>query len=195
MELQIVGRNLELSEKTRSDISRKFDRLSRRLSNITLAKVELVRENARAQEQRIVAQATLDIDGTVLRGEERGASATTAVDSVIQVLDRRIERYKGKVYRSKQAKKTGKVVSLSNVEAADVVMEEEPDDEELEAVEGKVVPVKRFPMKPMTLNEAAFQMELLGHAFFLFLNSETDQYSVLYSRRDGDYGLIQPEPL
>ena len=192
MELQIVGRNLKLSDQIRSDISRKFNRLSRHLPNITSAKVELVEGNAKAQDQRIVAQATLDIDGTVLRGEERGASATAAVDSVIQVMDRRIERYKGKVYRSK---KTGKVVSLSSVEAADAVVEEEPADEELEAVDGKVVRMKRFPIKPMTLNEAAFQMELLGHNFFLFLNSETDQYSLLYSRRDGDYGLIQPEPL
>ena len=58
-----------------------------------------------------------------------------------------------------------------------------------------MVRVKRFPVKPMTLEDAAFQMELLGHDFFLFLNSETDEHSVLYRRHDGDYGLIQPEPL
>ena len=58
-----------------------------------------------------------------------------------------------------------------------------------------MVRVKGFPAKPMTLDDAAFQMDLLGHDFFMFLNSETDQYSLLYKRRDGDYGLIQPEPL
>ena len=60
---------------------------------------------------------------------------------------------------------------------------------------GRVVRVKRFPVKPMTVDDAAFQMELLGHSFFLFLNSDTDDHNVLYRRRDGDYGLMQPEAL
>ena len=73
--------------------------------------------------------------------------------------------------------------------------EDQADDYQLAGDMAKVVRVKRFPVKPMTVDEAASHMELLGHSFFLFLNSETEQYSVLYLRRDSDYGLIVPEPL
>ena len=61
--------------------------------------------------------------------------------------------------------------------------------------DGSVVKVKRFPIKPMAVDEAAFQMELLGHSFFLFVNGDTEQHNVIYRRNDGDYGLIEPEPL
>ena len=195
MELKIIGRNIKLNEKTREHIERKVDRLSRHLPGITTATVELARENTRSQTHRVVAQITLDIKGTVLRGEERAANATAAVDSVTSVMDRRVERYKGKVYSSKQAKRAGKNVSIRTLAATDPSPVEGSDEDEIEEIQGKSVRVKRFPIKPMTLNEAAFQMELLGHDFFLFLNSETDQYCVLYERHDGDYGLIQTEPL
>ena len=130
-------------------------------------------------------------------GEERGANATSAIDSVIAVLDRRIERYKGKTYKSKQSKKAGKNLSITTEPCtlADLVTTELHEEDEVVDVGGKVVRVKRFPVKPMTVDDAAFQMELLGHSFFLFLNSETDDHNVLYRRRDGDYGLMQPEAL
>ena len=118
-----------------------------------------------------------------------------AVDSVIDVMDRRLERYKSKAYRSEQAKKAGKNVSIRMLEAPDVPPVQNTDDDEVVEAEGRVVRIKRFPIKPMTVDEAAFQMELLVHDFFMFLNSEADQHNLLYKRRDGDYGLIQPEPL
>ena len=62
-------------------------------------------------------------------------------------------------------------------------------------VDGRIVRMKRFPIKPMTLDEATFQMELLGHDFFMFKDGQSEEYNLLYRRRDGDYGLIQPEPL
>ena len=195
MELQIHGKNLELNEATRDYITRKVDRLSRHLPGITVATIELAKANTRAQDQRVVAQATLDIDGTVLRGEERGTDARSAVDAVIQVMDRRVERYKGKVYRSKQATKAGKNVSIRTLEAPPIPPEEGVADTEFVEAGDKLVRVKSFPIKPMTLDDAAFQMELLGHDFLLFLNSETDQHNLLYKRNDGDYGLIQPEPI
>ena len=187
--------NLELNDGTRDYITRKMDRLSRHLRGITEATVELSRENTRAQDARIVAQITLDIDGAVLRGEERGANAVAAMDSVINVMDRRVERYKGKVYKSRQVKKAGKNLSLRTLEAPPIAPEQSPAVEEIAEAEGKVVRIKRFPMKPMTVDEAVFQMELLGHDFFLFVDSETEQHRLVYKRHDGDYGLIQPEPL
>ena len=112
MDLQIAGRNLELDPGTRDYVTRKLNRLERHLAGITTATVELVKENTRAQGHRVVAQVTLNIDGTVLRGEERGSNAKAAVDSAIAVMDRRIARYKGKAYRSEQAKRAGRDASL-----------------------------------------------------------------------------------
>ncbi len=195
MELQIHGRNLEVNESTRDYITRKMGRLSRHLPDITTATVEMSRENSKAQDHRLVAQVTLDMDGTVLRAEERGASATAVVDSVIDLMDRRLERYKGKIYRSKQAKKSGKNASIRTLDVPEIPSQEGAGDDEALEAEGRVVRVKRFPVKPMTVDEAAFQMELLGHDFFLFQDSDTGQHNVIYRRRDGDYGLIQPEPL
>lgn len=195
MELKILGRNLELNDQVRAYITRKVNRLSRHLSGITSATVELTRESTRAQDDRVVAQVTLGIDGSVLRGEERGANAIAAVDSVVAVMDRRVERYKGKFYRSKQVKKTGKNVSIRTLDISTAPAEEAAADAEVLEADERVVRTKRFPIKPMTVAEAAFQMELLGHDFFMFLNSETDQHNLLYKRRDGDYGLIEPEAL
>lgn len=98
MDLKIQGRNLELNEAVRDHITKKMDRLGRHLSGITSAVVELARGSSRDQTEKVVAQVTLDIDGSVLRGEERGANAEAAVDFVIDVMDRRVERYKGKAY-------------------------------------------------------------------------------------------------
>ena len=195
MELQIQGKNLELDGRTRDYIARKLNRLGRHLPDITMATVELERENSRSRDRSVAAQITLDIDGTMLRGEDRAPNAMAAIDSVIDVMDRRLERYKSKVYRSEQAKKAGKNVSIRTPEMPDVPPGQNTDDDEIVEAEGRVVRMKRFPIKPMTVDEAAFQMELLGHDFFMFLNSETDQHNLLYKRHDGDYGLIQPEPL
>ena len=169
-----------------------MDRLGRHLPGITSAVVELAKGSSRDQTGKVVAQVTLDIDGSVLRGEERGANAMAAVDSAVDVMDRRVERYKGKAYRSLQAKKSGRGDSIRSADAPPPAAEEE---DEVVSADGRVVRVKRFPIKPMAVDEAAFQMELLGHSFFLFMNGETEQHNVIYRRNDGDYGLIEPEPL
>lgn len=195
MELNIQAKNLQLNETTRDNIARKVNRLARHLPGITWATVELAMENTRAQDQRVVAQVTLDIHGTVLRGEERGANAMAAVNSVVGVMDRRVERYKGKVYKSGQVKKTARNTSIRTLDVPPATSEGDFVDTQVVSSEGRVVKVKRFPIKPMTVEDAAFQLDLLGHDFFLFLNGETNQHNVLYRRHDGDYGLIQPEPL
>ncbi len=195
MELQIQGKNLELDGHTRDYIARKLNRLGRHLPDITMATVELERGNSKSQDRRVAVQVTLDIDGTMLRGEQRAPNAMAAVDSVIDVMDRRLERYKSKAYRSEQAKKAGKDASIRPPEVPDAPPVQSTDDEDIVEAEGRVVRIKRFPIKPMTVDEAAFQMELLGHDFFMFLNGETDRHNLSYKRHDGDYGLIQPEPI
>ena len=114
---------------------------------------------------------------------------------MIHVVDRRIQRYKGKLYKSEQVRKAGKNVSIRDAEVSPVPTLDGTTDDELHEALGRVVRLKRYPIRPITLDEAALQMELLGHDFFLFLESQTESYNLLYRRRDGDYGLIQPEPL
>ena len=135
---------------------------------------------------------TLDVDGTVLRGEEKGSNAAAAVDAALDVMDRRMERLKGRIYRSQQTKRSS--VGRMQAEAAPDLDPETPGEEAADTG-GVVVKTKRFPMKPMNVEDAAFQMDMLGHEFFLFLNGETGEHNVVYRRSDGDYGLIQPSPL
>ena len=101
---------------------------------------------------------------------------------------RRIERYKSRAYHSERAKHSP---ALRSEEAEEVAQGSDVWDSEGPAG-GDLVKIKRFNMKPMTVEDAAFQMQLLGHSFFMFLDTESDRYNVLYLRDDGNFGLIQP---
>lgn len=188
MESEIRGKNLTIPESSRSYIIKKLNRLSRRLDNIVDARVELTMENTRSQQDRIVAQVTLNCNGTILRGEERAPTINAAIDAVAEVLDSRVRRFKGKLYKGEQARKSGKAASIRDPETPAISQEEE-DSFEYEGL----ARVKRFPMKPMPVEEAINQMELLGHNFFFFYNIVTSEYSVLYHRVNGGYGLLEPE--
>ena len=116
-----------------------------------------------------------------------------AIDAVTDVMDRRIQRYKAKIYRSSQARRSARASSASQGES--MVQTAAPDESEdvLLPELGKVVRKKRFPMKPMTVEDAILEMELLSHDFFLFYNFDTQEYNVVYRRHDGDHGVIEPE--
>jgi putative sigma-54 modulation protein len=178
MELQITSKNIQLAPEVRRYIERKLGRLNRHLPNITESKVELSEEKTRSPQQRFVVQMTIDSKGTLLRGEERGKDLFTAIDKVAAIMNRQIEHYKGKLYDK------GRGSSLVKSEAS----------EDLEAAppSARVVRVKRFAVKPMSVAEAVDQMELLGHDFFLFFNADSEQLNVIYRRKDGHYGLIEP---
>ena len=184
MELQIVGKNnVEISETTRAYIEKKVAKLGRYLPTLGEAKVEISREGTKLPEQRFTVQVTLDSKGVLIRAQEKSKDMRAAVDRVVDVLSKRIERYKGKRYDKSRG------VSFARQGAA---VEEGEEVEELESPK-RVVKTKRFLVKPMPLDEAMNQMELLGHDFFLFLDADTERLNLLYRRDDGDYGLIEPE--
>jgi len=183
MELQITGKNVEISSEVRQYIERKLGKLSRHLRHITESKVELSEQKTRSPEQHFVVQATIDSNGTLLRSQERGASLFAAIDKVAEVMDRQIERYKGKLYEK------GRGSSLARGGLSEEGVEEVAEEETV----GKVVKIKQFVVKPMSMDEAVEQMELLDHDFFLFFNADEEGLNLLYRRRDGDYGLIRPE--
>ncbi|MFC1926460.1 ribosome hibernation-promoting factor, HPF/YfiA family [Chloroflexota bacterium] len=177
MEFVIRGKNFEVSELVRERIESKIGKLERHLPNAGKISVDLAQEKTRSANNRYVVQVTMDSNGTLLRGEERADTIDNALDSVVNVLKRQIERFKGKFYRRQR-------------KAAQE--ESEPATEQQEET-GNVVRVKRFPVKPMNLDEAIEQMELLGHNLFLFLDADSNNFSVIYRRGDGNYGLIEPE--
>lgn len=187
MGLNILTRNIELNDQAHSYIAKKFKRLERHLKTPIEAKLEVYRTSARSQADRVVAQMTMSVNGFLLRGQERGLNLFAAIDAITDVMDRQIRRYKGKVYRSAQAKKTARAADAT-AEDGEV---ERPEPEDLE--ESRVVRTKRFPMRPMAVEDAIMEMELLSHSFFLFYNIETREYNVVYRRQDGDYGVIEPE--
>jgi putative sigma-54 modulation protein len=180
MKLQVIAKNnVDVSETLKAYVEKKVGKLGRYLPIIGEGKVEISREGTKLPEQRFTVQVTLDSKGVLIRAQEKSKDIRTAVDKVVDVLSKRIERYKGKLYDK------GRGVSFARQGAA-------IEAEETEAPK-RVVKSKRFLVKPMPVDEAIRQMELLGHDFFLFIDADAERLNLLYRREDGDYGLIEPE--
>ncbi len=184
MQVTIQGRNLEVDDAMRDYIDRKVDRVGRHISATRSASVHLSHEQTRRTDQRFSAQITVDVNGSIVRSEERARTTKAAVDAAAHAIDRRVKRLKSRLYRSERAKHDPSSIRFEEAEES-VPVEED----------GKVVRVKRFPIKPMAVEEAIFEMDMLGHSFYLFLDMEDQKHHVLYRRKDGDYGLLIPESL
>jgi putative sigma-54 modulation protein len=181
MELYIKGKNVEVTDRLREYVEKKIGRLDRYLPTITEAHVELSSEDTKAAQHRQVCQVTLRSNGVILRAEERSDDMFNAIDIVLDKMNRQIARYKGK--RADRWRGGGTIVEPSPAEL-EAEMEEETTS---------IVRRKRFSMSPMQPEEAIEQMELLGHDFYVFYNADEGAINVLYRRKDGDYGLLQPE--
>ncbi len=180
VEMQVTGKHLEITQEILDYVQRRFEKLSRHLSNIQESKVEILREMTKSPQDRYAVQVTLNSRGTLLRGEVRAADLFEAIDNAAKVMDRQIERYKGR--------QNDKSKGLHHNLPAQQAVTTPPL-----APAGRVVKSKRFEVKPMTADEAVEQMELLGHDFFLFFDEKRGQINLLYKRKDGNYGLIEPE--
>jgi putative sigma-54 modulation protein len=181
MELIVKGKNVEVTDRLREYVEQKIGKLDRYLPSISEAWVELSSEETKAAQDRQVCQVTVRSNGTILRAEERSDDMFSAIDTVLDKMYRQIARYKGK--RKNRWRGAG-----SAVEPLPIALEEETEDEPR-----RIVRVKHFPMTPMNPEEAVEQMELLGHDFFVFFNGEEGRINVLYRRKGGNYGLLQPE--
>ena len=176
MQLIIQGKNIEVTDRLGEYIERKVGKLDRYLPTMTEARVELSVESAKSAKDRQVAQLTVRSKGTLLRAEERSADMFTSIDAIVDKMYRQIVRYKGKRYG--RGRGPGEIPPVEEFE------EEAPSH---------IVRTKRFQVIPMDEEEAIEQMELLGHDFFIFFNVSTDGINVLYRRKDGNYGLLEPE--
>jgi putative sigma-54 modulation protein len=184
VQVAIKVRNLELNERLKDYVHKKASRLDRYLDAIDSVQVDLTYlKSARSASDRQVAQLTARGKGVLLRAEERSDDIFSSFDAVLEKVERQAERFKGKHWRNRGDGRTA-------AQAAPDAPEEAAGDRE-----GRdIVRRKRFPLSPMDEAEALEQMSLLGHEdFFIFLNTATNQINVLYRRRDGGYGLIEPE--
>jgi len=177
MQITITSKNLEITDRLRSYIEKKVNKLDRFLPNIDETRVELSLQNARSAKDRHAVQLTVRANSTILRAEERSSDMQTSIDAALDKMYRQIERFKGKRKRSRgRARAEAPPISEGDL-----------------AAEGELVRIKRFRTRPMDVEEAIDQMELLGHDFFVFFNVATNGFSVVYRRRDGGYGLLIPE--
>lgn len=182
LDVEITTRNMELTDRIQDYVNKKVSKLDRYLNGIEEARVDLAQvKSARSASDRLVAQITVRGKGFILRSEERADNVYTALDAALEKIQRRIRRYKDKRTRGRQV-----AASYDEIE-----FEEELEvDEELAPI---IARRKHFVMIPMDEMEALEQMNLLGHEnFFVFYNGSTNAINVLYKRRDGSFGLIEP---
>ena len=181
MRLEVKGRNVEVTESVRSYAEEKLDRLERQLPEATQIEVELALETNPSIADDHVAEATVWAKGSTLRVRESSAAFETSIDLISDKLERQVKRYRAKRSR----RETGR-------RANGVLRDDEPTftGEQLEAM---IVKSKQFDLQPLTPDEAAVEMELIGHDFFVFTNADTGLTNVVYRRRAGDYGLIEPQ--
>jgi ribosome hibernation promoting factor len=180
MRVSITGKNVQVTDALQAYAERKLQHLSHFFHNIREAHVVVS-----TQRNWHIVEVQLDGDGVFLRGEERTPDAYASIDAVVEKLEKQIKRFKGKLMlRPRPTMEAATELNLEEGEGAGGE-EEEPHP--------VVVRTKRFIVNPMNAEEAALQMELLNHDFFVFLNADSGQVNVVYRRRDGNYGLIEPE--
>lgn len=192
MQVVIKGKNMEVNERLKEFVENKISRLTRVLPSIAEAEVEFSTEKTKSANSRFIAQVTLKANGQLIRAEKSAGDTYSALDVVLDKLDRQITRFKTRRTFNKGG-------GEGRAAAAKALIDREPsvshEDEEEEEYEGRLVRTKRFPLKPMDIDEALEQMELLGHNFYVFYNSATHNVSVVYKRNDGDFGLLEPEAM
>lgn len=186
MKTNLTARNLELSDRLRSQVEHKLKRLDRITHDLAEADVELIAKASHAADSAQVAEVTLRNNGDVLRSTAAGSTPIAALDIVLDKLERQVVRSKEKP-GSLRKRHADEVESVLHREALGTI---DPSSKADEAP--AIVKLKRFDMQPMFPEDAISQMEDLGHAFFVFLNAESEDVAVLYRRRNGSYGLIEP---
>jgi putative sigma-54 modulation protein len=193
MQLQVSGRNLDVTAPIREYAERKLARIERHLTEDTRVDLELAIERNRSISANQHAELTVWTRGPVLRAHEYAEDMYAAIDLAVDKLDRQVRRYRERRRHWRphhQARDIEALLPLSEDDEAAAVAVANGAEAELPIP--TIVKTKRFNMKPMHPDEAALQLELVGHAFYVFLNAESDAVAVIYRRRDGNLGVIEP---
>ncbi len=174
MKFIILGKNIDVTEGLRMAVEDKIGKLEKYFTPETEVHVTLSVEKER---QKI--EVTIPVKGNIIRSEQVSNDMYVSIDLVEEIIERQLKKYKNKLTNQKQA---------ANFFKQDYIEKDYMDEEEI-----KIIRTKKFDIKPMYPEDACIQMELLGHNFFVFCNAETDQVNVVYKRKGGTYGLIEPE--
>lgn len=173
MKFMISGKNIALTDALKDTVERKLGKLDKYFTPEAEAQVTLG-----VQKNRHIIEVTIPFNGIILRGEEATEDMYSSIDNVLEKIEKQIRKHRTKLERR---------MHEGTLRLIDVPKFEE------ENTEPQLVKTKRFAIKPMNTEEAILQMDLLGHSFFVFQNSESDEVNVIYKRKDGNYGLIEPE--
>ena len=181
MRVRYFAKNVEIPEAIRDHIEKRMTKVEKIFDRILDAQVTLT-----CLRGIYVAEVTVDLNGLIVRGEDRSDDMRHAFDMALKNIERQVRRHKE--YLVDKVKLKGREVSfeMEDFSSKDVNHDESPDDR-------KILKQKRFSVRAMTATEATMQMDLLGHDFFVFKNPESGDINVVYRRRKGGYGLLEPE--
>jgi putative sigma-54 modulation protein len=186
LDIAIRAKNVELNESLRATVEEKLARVTRHLDGMDRAEVHFFEEKNPRIADREVCEVTLFGHGHIVRAKSTAPDAFAAVDRVVDKLEHRMAKLKGRLVNRSHSRRNGSVHSPSDRITPD-------DDIEADEDQSKIVKTKQFAIKPMTPEEASLQMDLLGHDFFFFTNAETSRAAVVYRRNDGFVGLIDAD--
>jgi putative sigma-54 modulation protein len=175
MKITVSGKNMEVTNALRNAVEKKLLKLDKYFNPDVEAHATLS-----FQKNRQIIEVTIPFNGVILRGEESNDDMYASIDLVEDKLERQIRKQKTKIERRTKGD------SLKYQFIPDIKEEDEAD-------EPHIVRTKKFAIKPMSDEEAILQMELLGHSFYVYTSAETNDVNVVYKRKDGNYGLIEPE--
>ncbi len=199
MNTQIKGRNVTVTDALRQYADEKVERvhkllMQRRIDEVTRVELELMVEKNPSIAEPCIAEATIFTRGPVIRARESSTDMYAAIDLVMDKLMRRARKYHDKVHgrtRRGHEKLPADALLTPELEPVAVLAVADVDGESV-SDNGRVVKSKQFALKPMSVDEATLQLELVGHDFFVFTNAESNRTNVVYRRNDGHYGLIEP---
>jgi|SaaInl7_135m_RNA_FD_contig_21_3436418_length_1540_multi_19_in_0_out_0_3 putative sigma-54 modulation protein len=190
VEIEVTFRNFGITPQAKEYALKRLDKVVRSLPNLAGAAVEIRFDRNAPEESAVVVQATLSAKGTLLRAEDSGINATAAIDRVHDILSRRIRDWKGRKHASRRrdAARRRDALEVEAAAADDGVTESEIEPGDAD----NIVRMKIHETKPLFVEDAVEEMNLVGHDFYFFLNAETERHCVVYRRKAGGYGLIQP---
>lgn len=179
MRYNIIGKNIDVWDKTKEMVEKKMERIQKLFPSEAEATITLSLEKLVS-----TVEVTIPLNKRLIRAEVQDADMTAAMDKAVDILEGQVVRYKKRM-RTKARNAENFLQEYQSI----LVSEDDLDEEPLY----KIKRVKHFEVKPMDAEEAVMEMELIGHSFFVFRNGDTDEVNVVYKRKDGSYGLIEPE--
>jgi len=187
MKVMTYGKNIDVTPALKNYVVEKVSKLGKYFNG----EPQEAHVSLEVEKERHIVEVTAYINGLILRGEEETPDMYSSIDGVIEKLERQVHKYKTKINKRIREKKQ-EMKEEYKEERTEELMHRIYDAKEEDEFEPDIVRTKKFAIKPMNVEEAVMQMDLLGHDFFVFSNANTEEVNVVYKRKQGNYGLIEP---